>query len=444
MQTRASLAAWYALGVLTMTTLYALIDRQILVLLTQPLKVDLHLSDGQIGSLLGVGSVLFAAIATIPLGWLSDKVDRRLLLAGCVLFWTGAVASCGLAVNFWSLLLCVSLLGVGEAGLAPIVYSLIPDLFSDQQRLTANFIFYSATVLGAGAGFAMSGAVIDHIGTIAHWFPGRLATMAPWRLAFMTVAVPGPFLALAIGTIRLRSRASKAKPAQSEQTTPAPPRSDFFPYLWSHWQAILGTASSFSLATLGAGAIFIWLPVTLMRRFGLSPGGVGAGLGVAIAVGAVAGLLIASTSANFLKSKWGDATPIRLPQIGFLIFLLVSPLYLVVQSATQVFVVVGIQMTANIAGSSLSPTAYQNLAPASLRGRIFSLTTVSATVVQTASPILVGLVSDHIFTHAANGLLLSSVAVGAPCMFLSVLVMRLAEKHVVATVREVQALSASL
>src|SRR5690606_2616548 len=142
MQTRAPLSAWYALAILSTTVLYAVMDRQVLILLAQPLKVALNLSDTQIGSLQGVGAALFGAIAVFPLGWLADRMDRRILLALCILVWTVAIAACGLANSYWSLLFFVALLAAGEAGLSPIVFSLIPDLFPERQRMTANFIYY--------------------------------------------------------------------------------------------------------------------------------------------------------------------------------------------------------------------------------------------------------------------------------------------------------------
>src|SRR6478752_4226398 len=104
MQTRASVAAWYALGILSVAVLYSIIDRQVLILLAQPLKTDLHLSDTQIGSLQGLGAVLFSSIAVVPLGWLADRMDRRWLLALCILAWSVAIAACGLATGYWTLL----------------------------------------------------------------------------------------------------------------------------------------------------------------------------------------------------------------------------------------------------------------------------------------------------------------------------------------------------
>jgi MFS family permease len=436
--TRAPLAAWYALAALSMALLYAVIDRQVLSLLVQSLKTDLRLSDTQIGTLQGLGAALFAAIAVVPLGWLADRIDRRLVLAVCILVWSVAVASCGLATGYWSLLLSVAFLAAGEAGLSPVVYALIPELFPERQRMTANFIFYAATILGSGAGIALAGAVIDHIGLVAPLFPNGLFTRETWRLVFFAVAVPGPFLALAIGLIRLKPRAPRVR-AEALAAMPRE-RPEILRYLASHWRAVVGIFAPFGLSLLGVGAVFTWLPVILMRQFAFSAGAVGSGMGAAVAIGSITGLAVTAAGAKFLTSKWGAATPIRLSQLGYLVLALLTPLYLVARSATEIFLIAGVQMAAVNCGNSLMPTIVQDLAPAHLRGRVFAISTVIATLFQVISPISVGLLSDHVFTRA-GGLLLASIVVGAPSLLLAAITLRLAEKHVLRTAAEVRALS---
>jgi len=433
--TRTPLVAWYALAALSVVTLYALIDVQVLALLAQSLKTDLHLSDTQLGSLRGLGAVLFGAIAVVPLGWLADRIDRRLVLAMCILVWSGAVAACGLATGYWSLLLCMAFLAAGEAGVSPIVYALIPELFPERQRMTANFIFYAASILGGGASLAIVGAVIDHIGLFAHWPPNALSVHETWRRVYFVIAVPGPFLALAIGLIRLKRRGLQAQSEAAETTSQERP--GIFAYLASHWKAIVGYFASYGIALLGAGAVFTWLPIILMREFALSAGEAGAGLGGAITLGSIAGLVIAAVGANYAKSKWGAVTPIRLPQLGYLIFSLLSLFYFVAHSPIGIFLIATVQMAAATGSSSLMPTVVQNLAPAALRGRVFAISTVIATLFQVISPIAVGLLSDHVFTRT-GGLLLSSITVGAPCLLLAAATLRGAEKHILKTVEEVQ------
>ncbi|MFO1287428.1 MAG: hypothetical protein U1F49_13435 [Rubrivivax sp.] len=91
-----------------------------------------------------------------------------------------------------------------------------------------------------------------------------------------------------------------------------------------------------------------------------------------------------------------------------------------------------------IGGNSLMPTLLQDLAPARMRGRVFSLSTVIITVFQVISPIGVGLLSDHVFAQP-DGLLLSSVALSATGFLIAAVLLAFAGKHVVRTATEVRA-----
>ena len=438
MQTRAPLASWYALAAVSIAVLYSVIDRQVLILLSQPLKADLHLSDAQIGSLQGLGAALFTAIAAVPLGWLADRIDRRRLLAACILIWSAAIACCGLATGYWSLLLCVAFLAAGEAGLTPIVFALIPEIFPERQRVSANFIFFAAVIVGSGLGIALAGAVIDHIGLVARWFPDGLFSRQTWRMVFVVVAVPGLFMTLAILLIRKQQNATPVRADAS--ATSLLERPQILGYLTSHWRAVVGIFVPSGMVALGMTAVFTWLPVILMRRFSTTPSQVGTGLGVAVAAGTLMGLACAAAGAKFMRPKWGMATPLRLLLIGYLVLALLTPLYLVAGSPNEFFLIAWVQMTAVIGGNSLMPTMLQDMAPANLRGRVFAISTVITTVFQVISPITVGLLSDHLFTQA-GGLLLSSISVAGPGFLLAAIALWLGETHILKTVAEVIALS---
>lgn len=435
---RAPLAAWYAIGILSLAVLYSIVDRQTLILLAPPLKSDLGLSDTQIGSLHGLGTALFATIAVIPLGWLADRMDRRLLLAACILVWSAAVAACGLATGYWSLLLFVAFLAAGEAGLSPIVYALIPDLFPERQRMTANFIYYTATILGGGVALAISGAVIDHIDLVSHWFPAEPFARETWRLAFFIVAVPGPLLAFAIGMIRLKPRAPRTSASSAAPLAKGEP--GIGAYMASNWKAIAGLFVAFGLALLSQGTLFIWLPVVLMRQFALSQGAVGAGMGSAITIGSILGIASVAICTRFLQSRLGAVMPVRLPQYGYLILALLTPLYLIVESPTGILLIAGTQMAVFNGSNSLLPAVIQGLAPPHLRGRVFAISSAAITPFQMISPILVGLLSDRVFTQP-GGLLLSLTMIGGPALVMAAATLRLAERHIMGTSEAVRALA---
>jgi len=55
-------------------------DRQVVNILAQAIKVDLSISDAQLGLLTGTSFGLFYSILGIPLGRLADRVDRVRLI----------------------------------------------------------------------------------------------------------------------------------------------------------------------------------------------------------------------------------------------------------------------------------------------------------------------------------------------------------------------------
>ena len=114
--------------------IYAIIDRQIFILLAEAIKKDMSLSDTQLGLLQGVGLALVGVITVYPISWLADRFDRRVVVAASISLWSLAVIACGFAPNFTWLMIGASLVGVGEAAIGPATYAMIPDLFPPSRR----------------------------------------------------------------------------------------------------------------------------------------------------------------------------------------------------------------------------------------------------------------------------------------------------------------------
>ena len=92
--------AWVTVFVLLAAYAVAFIDRQILTLLVEPIRRDLHISDTQFSLLSGLAFTLFYTVMGIPLSWLADRGSRRKLILVSVLFWSAMTASCGMAKSF--------------------------------------------------------------------------------------------------------------------------------------------------------------------------------------------------------------------------------------------------------------------------------------------------------------------------------------------------------
>jgi MFS family permease len=180
----------YVLAVLLLGYVLNSFDRSILSLLLEPIRAEFHVSDTQLGLLIGPAFAAFYSTLAIPIAALADRWSRRNVLALSVLLWTLMTAFCGLAGSFAGLLLARIGVGVGEAGGNPASHSLIADYFPAHRRATALAIF----ALGAPVGTTLAGLVggwgNEHFG----WRNTMLLAGAPGLLLvpllFLTVAEP--------------------------------------------------------------------------------------------------------------------------------------------------------------------------------------------------------------------------------------------------------------
>ena len=97
------------------------------------LQKDLGIGMAQLG-LLASASALFGALATIPVGSLTDRVHRTRLLAGSIVVWGVAMVATAVAPDFGWLLLAQLCLGAVTATAGPVVASMVGDMFPSAER----------------------------------------------------------------------------------------------------------------------------------------------------------------------------------------------------------------------------------------------------------------------------------------------------------------------
>src|SRR5499425_2894828 len=95
----------YVLIMLTLVYVFNFIDRQLLVILQESIKKELHLSDTQLGLLSGFTFAIFYVTMGIPIAGLADKGNRRNIVTVSLGLWSIMTAFSGLARNFVQLLL---------------------------------------------------------------------------------------------------------------------------------------------------------------------------------------------------------------------------------------------------------------------------------------------------------------------------------------------------
>ena len=265
----------FALAMLTAVYALNFIDRQILVILQEPIKAEMGLSDAQLGLLSGFAFAVVYVVAGIPIAYWADRGNRRNVVSLAVAVWSGMTALSGMAQNYSQLLLARVGVGLGEAGGSPPAHSMISDYYPPEQRATALSIYSSGIYLGILLGFLFGGVIAEAFG---------------WRIAFMVVGIPGVIFGLVLRfALKEPQRgrwehvsATAEKPGLKETLALLRDRPSF-------WYLALGSAF-ISYVSYGNGN---FVPSFLMRNHGMSLAEVGTSLalvsGLSGAIGTFAG-----------------------------------------------------------------------------------------------------------------------------------------------------------
>lgn len=424
--------AWYGLGVLLMTTLFAFVVRQMLSLIAPSLQTSLGFTDLQLGMLQGLGMAVFASVASYPMGWLADRFGRRLILALGVACWSLATALFALQSGFWGLFVATIGIAIGEAGLAPIVFALIPDLFPERRRNMANFIFYGGSLLGAGLGMALGGAMLQWIDGAQAGFPDWLAGVDSWRIAMMAIALPGPIFFLLVLTMPLGRPAGAAAEPGADDTADT---RDFIPYAKAHWRTLTCIFGSIFAMAVAMTSGVMWFPLALPRAFGIDPTTVGVGLGAAITVATLAGVLLAPLMLRLRRAD-SDLDPVRVAAVFVALTPFPAAFLPFTSSPFQAYCIAGVQGALGIAASSLMPGVLQNLAPPHLRSRVLALLGIVNALALAVSPLAIGALSGLI--EGPRGMLQAITIVSLPSLIASAMLMAFAPGPYAATLRAIR------
>lgn len=422
--------AWYGLAVLLTANFYGLVVRQMLNLIAPGLQGSFGFSDLQLGMLQGLGMAVFACIASYPMGWLADRYGRRLLLAIGVGIWSLSTVLYAFQHSFGGLFAGTVGIAIGEAGLIPIIYAMIPDLFPEHRRNTANLIFYGGSLFGAGIGMALGGAILEWLAASPGSLPDWLAGVDTWRIAMVTIALPGPILLLLVATMPLARRGPPVHAAQKD----AGKGQDFLPYARTHWQTLACVCGSIFAMAVAMTSALIWFPIALPRAFGIDPATVGVGLGTAVTAATLIGVFLPGIALKF--GQRGGLMPIKATSY----FLWLTPLPALflpfVTSHLQAYTVAALQGAMGVAGSALMPGIFQDLAPSALRARVMTLLGIANALALAASPLAVGMISS--LMAGPRGMLYSIAIVSIPSLVAAAVLMSLAQRPYAATVRAVR------
>ncbi|MGW5411722.1 MFS transporter [Actinomadura geliboluensis] len=298
-------------------------DTGVVGAIVQELRRSLHIGNTQVGILTAAPAAV-GAIATLPVGQLTDRVPRVPLLAGSIALWSLAMIVGGLASSYEWLLASRVALGAVTATAGPTVASLIGDLFPPEERAGTWGRILAGELVGVGFGLIAG---------------GNIAALLNWRVAFWFVAVLGFVLAVLLwrmlpepprGAQASAAGRSGAEPAQRQvarSDVRPDPRSvlDADPGTMSLLQAarhVLRIRTNVTIIVASAIGYFFFAGlrtfamVFVEERYSLSRGELSAFIPV-IGLAALGGVLAGGRIADHLVRRGVVSARVNVPGVAF-------------------------------------------------------------------------------------------------------------------------------
>lgn len=242
----------YALSLFLLVYVINFVDRQIFGILIEPIRLEIDLSDTQLGLLGGIAFAIFYTFAGIPIARWADVGVRKNIVALALVIWSVMTMFTSTAKGFGTLLIARVGVGIGEAGCSPPIHSLISDMYPEEERATALSTYALGIPIGAAIGTLVGGWIGEYFG---------------WRMAFMVVGLPGIIVAIVVFfTVREPPR-GHSEPDHVQVQKDLVPLADTLRFLWS-LRAFRHLSFAGALHAFVGYGVGLFIPAFFMRVHG--------------------------------------------------------------------------------------------------------------------------------------------------------------------------------
>lgn len=147
---------WWALGAIVICTLIIGLDATVLNVALPTLAAKLHASESQLQWITNAYTLVLGCLV-LPAGVLGDRFGRRtMMIAGLLIFGVSTVVASQMTTANGLIGARVAM-GLGSAIITPLSYSILPTLFSAEERPKAIAVMTASTALGLPLGPLIGG-----------------------------------------------------------------------------------------------------------------------------------------------------------------------------------------------------------------------------------------------------------------------------------------------
>ena len=379
------------------------LDRQLLVLMIEPIQRDLGISDTMFSLLHGASFALFYTITGLFLGKIVDTKSRVKIIAFSVFLWSLATAVSGISRSFFQLFLARVFVGVGEAGLSPATYSLLGDLFDAKKRSLAFAIYGAGIYLGTGLAFLLGGKLVGYLSGLPPTDLPFFGEIYSWQIAFFIFAAPGIFLSILFyffvaEPVRGGQENTAILSAPAKEAAPVSFR-EFFRHYRANLKPYLGHNLGYGLHMMFSYSFLAWVPAMLMRVHVLEIGEVGLYIGLSLLICGPAGSFSGAALSNYFAKRGVSDSQLRISAIGSLLLGLFGALSAGLDN-TQVSIAAAaaaiffMGLPAGLNGATL-----QTITPPHFRGQAGASFLLIGNILGLGfGPLLVALLTDYVFS----------------------------------------------
>ncbi|WP_235536517.1 MULTISPECIES: MFS transporter [unclassified Sphingomonas] len=321
---------WYIAAVLGLAHTVAIIDRFVMVLVTEPIRAAMHLSDTQLGMLQGTGFALLYCGFAIPLGAMADATSRRNLIAVGLVVWSLATMAAAFTTSFETLFATRVLVGMGEACLIPAGMSLLTAYFAPSNLARGTAIFGLGANFGYGLAFLGGGAVLAALVTT-----GGLvllgATLQPWQAIFLLAGLLALPVLLMLAFVREPHRPPVAGrgpghhvAAQHVAAQHVAAMREGLGYILAHRRSYAPFLLVGALTAVTGYAVTSWSSSLFVRIHGMAPADAGKLIGLIGVIAGPVGTLTGGWLLDRLRARGVVGAPMVILGCGCLIALSMS------------------------------------------------------------------------------------------------------------------------
>jgi sugar phosphate permease len=234
-------------------------DRAVYNVVLPKLKLDLDLTDAQLGLVVLVFTWTYGVLVPVA-GYAGDVLRRKWIICGSLFFWSTTTVFTGVSRSLWQLIVLRGVsTGGGEAFYYPAANSLIAQIHH-KTRALAMGIHQTANYAGIVASGLVAGWIADQYG---------------WREAFYVFGGCG-IVWSALLVLRLKHTAPPAEVAQADVAAESGPAPAERVTLGVVFDEVFRKPTVWALCLSFAGHQFVgiayltWMPTFLYEKFGLS------------------------------------------------------------------------------------------------------------------------------------------------------------------------------